>query len=91
MRVTAVGTTITVRWSAPETGPAVTAYGLIVGTPGDTSGGHHAAPPAYLLTVPVAGRQITGTVPPDFYTFFVYAVNDCGVGAAAGPLTIDVP
>ena len=91
VRVTAVGTTITVRWSAPETGPAVTAYGLIVGTPGDTSGGHHAAPPAYLLTVPVAGRQITGTVPPDFYTFFVYAVNDCGVGAAAGPLTIDVP
>ena len=91
VRVTAVGTTITVRWSAPETGPAVTAYGLIVGTPGDTSGGRHAAPPAYLLTVPVAGRQITGTVPPDFYTFFVYAVNDCGVGAAAGPLTIDVP
>ena len=91
VRVTAVGTTITVRWSAPETGPAVTSYGLIVGTPGDTSGGRHAAPPAYLLTVPVAGRQITGAVRPDFYTFFVYAVNDCGVGAAAGPLTIDVP
>ncbi len=90
VRVTAVSTTITVRWSAPETGPAVTAYRLIVGTPGDTSGGHQKAPPAYLITVPVAGRQITGTVPPDFYTFFVHAVNDCGVGAAAGPLTIDV-
>ena len=39
--------------------------------------------------VPVAGRHVSGTLPPDFYSLFVSAVNACGVGPMVGPVTVD--
>jgi len=88
------GATITLRWNAPETGAAVTGYRLVVGTPGDrgreSANGMRDRRPAYLFGVPVAGRQISGTVPRDYYNFFISAENACGLGVPAGPLSVDL-
>lgn len=90
LRASASGTTLTFAWNAPDAGEAVIAYRVMVGTPGDRApmaagrGG-----PRYVFSVPVAGRRVSGTLPPDFYSLFVAAVNACGVGAMAGPVSID--
>lgn len=92
LRATASGTTITFSWSAPDSGAAVTAYRVMVGTPGDrapTAMTLDHDGPRYTFVVPVAGRHVSGTLPPDFYSLFVAAVNDCGVGPQAGPVSVD--
>lgn len=92
LRASASGTTITFSWSAPDAGAAVTAYRVMVGTPGDRAPRRMARDtdgPLYTFVVPVAGRHVRGTLPPDFYSLFVAAVNDCGVGSMAGPVSID--
>lgn len=92
LRASANGTTVTLSWSAPDTGAAVTAYRVMVGTPGDraaTDTARDTDRPRYTFVVPVAGRHVRGTLPPDFYSLFVAAVNDCGIGPMAGPVSID--
>lgn len=87
------GTTITLRWGAPETGAAATSYRVVVGTFGDRqpgiASGTTDARPAYGFMVPVTGRRISGTLPPDYYNFFLIAENACGLGPMIGPLSVD--
>lgn len=90
LRAMVDGTTVSLRWSAPESGTAVTGYRLLVGTPGapvlaqDLSG----PVPNYGFTVPVSARHVSGTVPPDYYSFFLSAVNACGSSPSTGPLGV---
>ena len=94
VRATVSGSTITVRWSPPDTGAAVTRYSIVVGTPAVRAEALRLAEgerPQYLFTVHSAGRVIAGAVPPDYYTFFVSAENACGIGLPAPRLTVIVP
>jgi hypothetical protein len=93
LRASAIGQAITFGWNAPDTGAAAVAYRVTVGTPGDRGVGPTGASahrgPGYAFFVPVAGRHVSGTLPPDFYSLFVSAVNACGVGPMVGPVSID--
>ena len=78
----ALGTYITVRWTAPTTGLAVTAYVLEIGTaPGRTDG-----------TVAVAGtaRSFTGRAGAGTYYFRVRALNGTTPGAASNEVKVVV-
>lgn len=72
------GQTISVAWSPPETGAAVTGYALLV------SG-------AFTGAFPITGRAISAPVSPGAYTFRVQSVNPCGASAPAAPITVVVP
>lgn len=92
LRASASGPTVTFSWNAPDSGAAVSAYRVMVGTPGDQSPAvldDRPDGPQYTFVVPVDGRHVSGTLPPDFYSLFVAAVNACGVGPMAGPVSID--
>ena len=93
LRASAIGQAITFGWNAPDTGTAAVAYRVTVGTPGDRGSAPFGAlagrGPRYVFFVPVAGRHVSGTLPPDFYNLFVSAVNACGIGPMVGPVSID--
>lgn len=72
------GRLLSVGWSPPETGAAVTSYVLLV------SGAFNGA-------VPWPTRAISASVPPGAYTFRVRAVNPCGASAPTAPVTVVVP
>ena len=72
------GRTLSLAWSPPETGGAVTAYLLTV------SG-------AFSGVFPLTGRTISAPVAPGSYTFRLQAANACGVSTATAPLTVVVP
>ena len=72
------GRTLSLGWSPPETGGAVTAYLLTV------SG-------AFSGVFPLTGRTIGAPVAPGAYTFRLQAANACGASAATTPVTVVVP
>lgn len=72
------GRTLSLAWSPPETGGAVTAYLLTV------SG-------AFSGVFPLTGRTIGAPVAPGAYTFRLQAANACGASAATTPVTVVVP
>lgn len=72
------GSTLTVSWSPPATGAAVTQYRL------DVTG-------AYAGSLPLAVRSLTATVGSGAYTLRIAAENPCGSSAASAPLTVVVP
>ena len=72
------GRTLSLAWSPPETGGAVTAYLLTV------SG-------AFSGVFPLTGRTIGAPVTPGAYTFRLQAANACGASAATTPVTVVVP
>ena len=72
------GATISVAWSPPETGAAVTSYGLLV------SG-------AWVGTIPTTVRALAGTVGPGTYALRAVAVNPCGTGAPTDAVAITIP
>ena len=78
LSVTRTGPVLTVSWDPPAAGPAVSSYILRV------SGAISAA-------VPLAGRTISGAVPPGTYNLSVVAVNPCGVGTETVVQSIVVP
>jgi Tol biopolymer transport system component len=73
-----VGSTVFVAWSPGASGPAPTAYVLIV------TG-------SYTGSVATSGRTLSGAVGPGTYTVNVVAVNACGVSAGTSPQTMVVP
>lgn len=93
LRASAIGQAITFGWNAPDAGTAAVTYRVTVGTPGDRGtapfGALAGRGPRYAFFVPVAGRHVSGTLPPDFYNLFVSAGNACGIGPMVGPLSID--
>lgn len=72
------GRTLSLAWSPPESGGAVTAYVLTV------SG-------AFSGVFPLTGRTISAPVAPGAYTFRLQAANACGASAATAPVTVVVP
>jgi hypothetical protein len=64
-----VGSTLTVDWSPPASGPSATSYTVHV------SG-------AATASLTTSATQITGDVPPGHYAFHVVANNPCGSSAA---------
>jgi Tol biopolymer transport system component len=73
-----VGRTVNVAWSPGTSGPAPTAYALIVTGQG-------------LSTFVTRERALSGAVGPGTYTLSVLAVNACGVSAGGPSHTIVVP
>lgn len=78
LTATRVDRTLTIAWSAPETGAAPTSYVLLV------SG-------AFTGAFPLGARTISAPVPPGAYTFRVQAANACGLSAPTGASTVVVP
>jgi hypothetical protein len=72
------GSTISVSWAPPASGPAITGYTLLV------SG-------SFVGSFPTSGRSLSGTVAPGNYTLAVRAENPCGSGNTTVPRTIVVP
>lgn len=72
------GRTLRVSWSPADAGAAATGYVLLV------SGAVNGA-------FPIAGREISATVPPGTYSFRVQAANPCGASAASAAADIVVP
>lgn len=72
------GRAITVMWSPPETGGAVSGYFLHV------SG-------SYVGTFGTTSRVLSGAVGPGSYTFEVVAWNTCGTSRSTTPVTVVVP
>jgi hypothetical protein len=75
---TKAGATVTLAWSPPEDGAAVTGYQVTV------SG-------SYSATFATPARSVAGAVGPGSYTLRVAAVNPCGASAASPALTVTVP
>lgn len=73
-----IGSTIFVAWSPPQSGSAVESF--VVSVAG-----------AYVGSVAVTGRALSGTVPPGTYAFSVAATNRCGTGPATATQTVVVP
>ena len=69
---------VTIAWQPPASGPAVTAYTLLV------SG-------AWSGAIPTTGRILAGPVLPGAYSISVVASNPCGAGAASAPQVVTVP
>lgn len=76
--VNRTGRTLSVAWSPPDTGVAVTSYVLLV------SG-------AFSGAFPLTARDISAPVPPGAYTFRVQAANPCGASAPTTSVTVVVP
>lgn len=72
------GSTITVNWGPPASGPAVTLYTMNVAG-------------AFVGSIPTTGRSLAGTVGPGSYTISVTASNPCGASAATPPQTVTIP
>ena len=72
------GAQLTVSWEPPSGGAAVTGYVLQVAG-------------AVNLSLPMAERIISGTVPPGTYQLSVHALNPCGTGPASPVQTVAVP
>ena len=77
-QATKSGNTITVNWSPPASGPAVTLYTLQV------TG-------SFVGSFPTSTRTMAGTVAPGSYTISVAASNQCGASAATTPVTVSIP
>jgi titin len=75
---TKTGSTISVTWSPPESGAAVTGYWLFV------SG-------SYVGAFPTTARALSGAVGPGSYTLAVSAVNPCGASAPSLPQDVTIP
>jgi hypothetical protein len=73
-----VGATISVAWSPPASGPAVTGYTVLV------SGTRTAS-------ITTTGRSLSGTVGPGSYTLSVAATNPCGTGPPTPPQAVVIP
>ncbi len=76
--VSRAGSQLSVSWDPPGAGPAVASYVLRV------TG-------ALNLTLPMAGRTISGVVPPGTYNLSVLAMNPCGSGIETVPQSVTVP
>lgn len=72
------GGVLSVSWSPPATGPAVTGYTVLVS--GD-----------YFGSVATVGRSLSGPVPPGTYWISVAASTVCGGGAATPQQRVVVP
>jgi hypothetical protein len=77
LALTASGRVIQALWSLPPGGTAPAAYRLHV------TG-------AYVGTIDVPGRSISGAVDPGTYSISVVAINPCGASAPTPPKTITV-
>ncbi|MGE0812291.1 MAG: hypothetical protein AB7O28_00290 [Vicinamibacterales bacterium] len=74
----ASGTVVSVDWSPGPTGPAPTAYVVVVtGT--------------WVGALATPGRVLLGTAAPGAYDLRVLALNPCGASPASAPLTLVVP
>lgn len=78
----ASGTSVSVAWSAPASGGAVTTYVAHVGTSSGTA--NVFAGPVGLVTA------ASGTIPPGTYFIRVYGQNAAGIGAASNELVVTV-
>jgi hypothetical protein len=78
MRAYGTGATVHVAWAPAATGPAPTAYVLIV----------IGASASSFIT---SERGLSGTVGPGTYVLMVVAVNACGASAGTAPRTVNVP
>jgi predicted phage tail protein len=78
VRVNRSGRTVSIFWTPGPTGPAPSAYAVIV--TGSTLG-----------SVATTERMLSGTLGPGTYAFSVVAVNPCGVSAGSAPLLVAVP
>lgn len=72
------GNAIFVAWSPPASGSAVEGY--VVSVTG-----------AYVGSIAVAGRALSGTVAPGSYGLSVAATNRCGTGPATAAQTVVIP
>jgi len=72
------GSTISVSWSPPASGTAVTGYTVHVGG-------------AYVGSFATTGRTLSGATAPGTYTLSVAAANACGVGPPAPTQTVVMP
>ena len=78
LRASKSGNVISVSWRLPASGPAPTAYSLIVtGT--------------FVASLPLNVRSISGTVAPGTYNLSVVATNPCGSSGATAPQTVTIP
>lgn len=78
LAVTLHASVVSLAWSPPAAGPAVTGYVL------RSSGTFNGA-------LPMAARTFTGTVPSGTYQLTVAAVNPCGTGPETAVHTLTVP
>ena len=78
--VTAIktGNLISLSWDLPVSGPAPTSF--VVNVTG-----------AFVGSIPVAARRLSGTVGPGPYTIAVSSSNSCGSSAPSPPVTVVVP
>lgn len=72
------GSVLTVRWSAPSSGPAATSYAMQV------------VSSVFTGTVPVTGTVVSGAVPAGTYSIAVAAVNTCGTSGTPAAVVVTV-
>jgi hypothetical protein len=73
-----VGSTVYIDWAPATSGPAPTAFVLIV--TGSAEG-----------SFVTSGRALSGAVGPGTYVLSVVAVNPCGASPGSSPQTVVVP
>ena len=73
-----VGNVVSLAWEAPQSGPAVSGYELVV------TG-------AFAGRVPVSVRTISAAIDAGLYRIGVAATNACGSSASTAPITFVVP
>ena len=73
-----IGSTAFLAWETAPTGPAPDSFVL------DVTG-------SFAVAFPVAGRSLSGAVPPGTYNFRMQAVNGCGASGFTSVQTIVVP
>jgi len=73
-----VGNLVAARWDAPDLGPAPTGYALNVAG-------------AFIGTLILPGRSISGVVGPGTYLLSVQATNYCGAGLSTETRAVTVP
>ena len=75
---TKTGNLISLSWDLPVSGPAPTSF--VVNVTG-----------AFVGSIPVAARRLSGNVGPGSYTITVTSRNSCGSSAPSPPVTVVVP